>query len=101
VNIFEFRQEVINQYASYVSSFVYIRDRDVRAYVDAQMRSGVFWPDPLAQLNPNFTPGGSVKGSCTRTAPRCLRLVSRALPSTCTPTSATRLGWPVRGARMS
>ncbi|MHA0036596.1 DEAD/DEAH box helicase (plasmid) [Deinococcus sp. PESE-38] len=60
MNIFEFRQEVINQYASYVSSFVYIRDRDVRAYVDAQMRSGVFWPDPLAQLNPNFTPGGSV-----------------------------------------
>lgn len=60
MNIFEFRQEVIRQYESYVTSFVHIRDRDVRAYVDAQMNSGVFWPDPLAQLNPNFTPGGSV-----------------------------------------
>ena len=60
MNIFEFRQDVIRQYQSYVSSFVHIRDRDIRAYVDAQMQSGVFWPDPLAQLNPNFTPGGSV-----------------------------------------
>lgn len=61
MNIFEFRQDVIRQYQSYVSSFVHVRDRDIRAYVDAQMSSGVFWPDPLAQLNPNFTPGGSVR----------------------------------------
>ena len=60
MNIFEFRQDVIRQYQAYVTSFVHIRDRDVRAYVDEQMQSGVFWPDPLAQLNPNFTPGGSV-----------------------------------------
>lgn len=60
MNIFEFRQDVINQYASYVSSFVHIRDRDIRAYVDEQMQSGVFWPDPLAQLNPNFMPGGNI-----------------------------------------
>ncbi|WP_229839039.1 DEAD/DEAH box helicase [Deinococcus piscis] len=43
-----------------MSSFVHIRDREIRAYVDAQMESGMFWPDPLAQLNPNFMPGGSV-----------------------------------------
>ncbi|MFC6619270.1 DEAD/DEAH box helicase [Deinococcus radiophilus] len=60
MNIFELRQEVIDQYASYVSSFVHIRDRDIRDYVDGQMQSGVFWPEPLVQLNPNFTSGGSV-----------------------------------------
>jgi ATP-dependent helicase YprA (DUF1998 family) len=82
MNIFEFRQDVIRQYQSYVSSFVHIRDRDIRAYVDAQMQSGVFWPDPLAQLNPNFTPGGSVHDLVREGAlhPACATLFAAGEP---------------------
>lgn len=78
MNIFEFRQDVIRQY----EAFVYIRDRDVRAYVDAQMSSGVFWFDPLAQLNPNFMPGGSV-GDLLRAGtlpPQCADLFAAGEP---------------------
>ncbi|AIZ45146.1 RNA helicase [Deinococcus radiopugnans] len=60
MNIFEFRQDVIRQYQSYVSSFVHILDKDIRAYVEGEFAQGTFWPDPLVQLNPNFMPGGSV-----------------------------------------
>jgi len=60
MNVFEFRHEVIAQYQAYVSSFVHIRDRDIREYVDRHLNDGTFWPDPLVQLNPNFEPGGSV-----------------------------------------
>ena len=60
MNVFSFRNEVIRQYQSYVSSFIHIRDRDIRDYVEQEFATGTFWPDPLVQLNPNFMPGGSV-----------------------------------------
>ncbi|WP_235204210.1 DEAD/DEAH box helicase [Deinococcus sp. RL] len=60
MNIFQLRSEIVSRYAEYVTSFVHIRDRDIRAFVNAQLQSGAFWPDPLVQLNPNFSPGGSV-----------------------------------------
>ena len=60
MNVFSFRNEVIRQYQSYVSSFIHIRDRDIREYVEQEFATGTFWPDPLVQLNPNFMPGGSV-----------------------------------------
>lgn len=82
MNIFQFRQEVIDQYASYVSSFVHIKDSDIRNYVDAQMASGVFWPDPLVQLNPNFSPGGSVADLVAEGAlhPGCAELFQAGEP---------------------
>lgn len=60
MNIFEFRSDIVDQYRNYVSSFVHIRDRLIREFVDLEFKSGAFWPDPLVQLNPTFTPGGNV-----------------------------------------
>ncbi|MEY4530916.1 MAG: hypothetical protein RLZZ156_1637, partial [Deinococcota bacterium] len=62
VNIFDFREGVIKDYRTYVSSFVHIRDREIREYVEQHLSDGTFWPDPLVQLNPNFTSGGSILG---------------------------------------
>ncbi|AXG98027.1 DUF1998 domain-containing protein [Deinococcus wulumuqiensis] len=60
MNIFEFRTDIIDQYRSYVSSFVHIRDPRIRDYVDGEFATGTFWPDPLVQLNPSFHAGGNV-----------------------------------------
>ncbi|CAM4399241.1 DEAD/DEAH box helicase [Deinococcus marmoris] len=60
MNVFSFRNAVIGEYQAYVSSFVHIRDADIREYVDRHLNDGTFWPDPLVQLNPNFQSGGSV-----------------------------------------
>lgn len=60
MNVFEFRNDVLREYESYVTSFVHIQDPAIRAYVDRNIRDGTFWPDPLVQLNPNFLSGGQV-----------------------------------------
>ena len=60
MNVFTFRDLVVNDYRSYVSSFVSVLDPMLREYVENSLNSGVFWPEPLVQLNPHFEPGGSV-----------------------------------------
>ena len=48
MNIFEFRDQLIRDYAAYTRSFIQIRDDDIRDFVWAQLESGVLWPDPLS-----------------------------------------------------
>lgn len=57
MNIFEFRHQLIQDYAAYTRSFIQIRDEQIRDFVQGQLESGVLWPDPLIQLNPSFEPG--------------------------------------------
>ena len=57
MNVFDLRFNVINDYASYISSFITIRDSTIRAKVDEELQNGLLWPDPLLQLNPSFEPG--------------------------------------------
>ncbi len=60
MNIFSFRQQVIEDYAAYTRSFIQIRDSKVRVFVDKQLRAEILWPEPLIQLNPSFEPGASI-----------------------------------------
>ncbi|MGB8984466.1 MAG: DEAD/DEAH box helicase, partial [Anaerolineales bacterium] len=57
MNVFELRNHLIEDYSSYISSFIQIRDQRIRSYVDDQLDSGLLWPEPLIQLNPAFEPG--------------------------------------------
>ena len=57
MNIFHFRNRLIDHYADYVQSFIKIRDPRIRKEVDDQISNGLLWPDVLIQLNPNFEPG--------------------------------------------
>lgn len=75
MNIFEFRDRLIGDYAQYVKSFIHINDSRIREYVDQELDDGVLWPDPLIQLNPSFEPGkwidelvqqGILHGECSR-----------------------------------
>jgi ATP-dependent helicase YprA (DUF1998 family)/very-short-patch-repair endonuclease len=60
MDVFALRERLVDDYASYANSFIYIRDARVRDQVDSDLRSGLLWPEPLIQLNPTFEPGGYV-----------------------------------------
>lgn len=57
MNIFEFRNNLIRDYQSYIRSFIQIRDQRIKEYVDQSLDAGILWPEPLIQLNPSFEPG--------------------------------------------
>ncbi len=57
MDVFNLRNQVINDYGKYVRSFVTIRDEGIDRLVGAELDRGFLWPDPLIQLNPSFEPG--------------------------------------------
>jgi ATP-dependent helicase YprA (DUF1998 family) len=57
MDVFRLRNRLIQDYASYVRSFIQIRDERLREYVGRVLDEGLLWPEPLIQLNPSFEPG--------------------------------------------
>ena len=47
MNIFDFRNQLIDDYASYIKSFIQIRDPQISSYVQGKLQEGVLWPEPL------------------------------------------------------
>ncbi len=60
MNVFEFRNQIVSDYAAYIRSFININDPDISARVEEELRSGLLWPEPLIQLNPFFTSGETI-----------------------------------------
>lgn len=60
MNVFDHRQRLVEDYSSYTRSFIKIRDRRIDEFVSEALSRGVFWPEPLLQLNPTFLPGGTI-----------------------------------------
>jgi len=60
MNVFSFRNQIIEDYSGYVSSFISIAQSRLREFVDRCFTSGSLWPDPLIQLNPTFKPGKTI-----------------------------------------
>src|SRR5438876_11835919 len=60
MNIFEYRDHLNNDYASYVNSFIHISHLHINSYVQQKLQEGVLWPEPLIQLNPLFERGESI-----------------------------------------
>jgi ATP-dependent helicase YprA (DUF1998 family) len=60
MDVFDLRQKLIQEYANYANSFVTIKDERIRERVEADLRSGLLWPEPLIQLNPTFEPGAYI-----------------------------------------
>ena len=57
MDVFDLRHQLVEDYSSYISSFIRIRDDRLQAYVQESLANGLLWPDPLIQLNPSFEPG--------------------------------------------
>ena len=54
LDVFELRENVVNEYRDYVQSFIRIRDHRVNRYVNQELEAGELWPEAILQLNPAF-----------------------------------------------
>jgi superfamily II DNA/RNA helicase len=53
-SVFELRQEIVDDYRGFSSSFSKIKAEDIRRTVDAAYEEGRYWPDALIQINPHY-----------------------------------------------
>ena len=53
-DVFQFRNQLIQDYGSFSRSFTRIAAEDIRNAVGEQYDAGRYWPEPLIQINPNF-----------------------------------------------
>ena len=60
MDVFRLRRRLVDDYGSYVSSFIRIKDERVEEEVRNSLGEGLLWPDPLIQLNPSFEAGETV-----------------------------------------
>lgn len=61
MDVFNLRNNLIDDYRDYVSSFIQIRDARIREKVDTWFDQGRLWPDPMIGLNPTFEGGGTIE----------------------------------------
>jgi ATP-dependent helicase YprA (DUF1998 family) len=60
MNVFDLRDRLVGDYASYTHSFINIKDEQIKHKVRSSLDGGLFWPEPLLQLNPTFRSGGTI-----------------------------------------
>jgi hypothetical protein len=60
LDVFELRNRLVEDYGSYVRSFIRIKDARVEEEVRQSLDEGLLWPDPLIQLNPSFETGDRI-----------------------------------------
>ncbi len=60
MNIFTYRNHLINDYKSYIKSFISIKNEKIKSFVENELESGLLWPESLIQLNPSFKKGNSI-----------------------------------------
>lgn len=58
MDVFKLRHNLIDDYKSYVKSFINIKDKRIEEYVQENFEQGILWPELLIQLNPSFESGG-------------------------------------------
>lgn len=54
LDAFKLRDDVIETYADYVTSFIKIADEGVAAKVRESLDAGDLWPEPWVQINPSY-----------------------------------------------
>jgi ATP-dependent helicase YprA (DUF1998 family) len=60
MDVFSFRDRVVEDYGQFSRSFTTLRADDIRDFVDDRYGDEEYWPSPLIQLNPSFVDGGSI-----------------------------------------
>jgi ATP-dependent helicase YprA (DUF1998 family) len=60
VDVFRLRRRLVDDYGSYMTSFIRIKDERVEDVVLSSLGEGLLWPDPLIQLNPSFEAGETI-----------------------------------------
>ena len=60
MDVFDLRNRLVDDYAKYTRSFIKIADPTISDHVEQALSDGVLWPEPLLQLNPTFSSGGTI-----------------------------------------
>ncbi len=60
MDIFRTHSQVIQDYESYIKSFLNIADASIRTEVERALEGGKLWPAPLIQFNPSFEVIGDI-----------------------------------------
>jgi len=66
MDVFDLRNQIVADYATFTRSFTRIRAPDIRAQVDEIYARDKYWPEPLLQVSPHFEPGPSVQELASR-----------------------------------
>jgi hypothetical protein len=66
MDVFALRNRVVDDYKSYIESFVRIRDGEIERFVRGEFASGVLWPDPILQLNPAYQLNDTLDGLASK-----------------------------------
>lgn len=61
MSIFGVHRRIVDDYASYIRSFVTIADDELRRRVERHLTDGHLWPEPLLAFNPAFATVGRVE----------------------------------------
>lgn len=64
MDVFQLRNQLIQDYESYIRSFIHIKDKRINEIVEKELSDGLLWPDPLIHLNPSFEPGKWIDDLC-------------------------------------
>jgi len=59
-DIFKLHSLIVDDYKSYIQSFININDPEIREVVENELSKGKLWPEPLIQFNPAFETYGEV-----------------------------------------
>ncbi|MEX1214724.1 DEAD/DEAH box helicase [Saccharospirillum sp.] len=60
-NVFDFRNQLVEEYSTFSRSFTRISAQDILNEVERQYDAGRYWPEPLIQINPNYQRKGTVQ----------------------------------------
>lgn len=60
-SVFDFRDELVDEYSTFSRSFVTIAADDIKRVVEDEYAEGRYWPEPLIQINPNYKRQGTVQ----------------------------------------
>lgn len=54
MQIFDTHKSIMDEYESYIRSFINISNQKIRDVVEKELASNKLWPDPLIQFNPSY-----------------------------------------------
>jgi len=61
MNILQFHNKLIENYRSYIQSFLNIKDPGINEFVDSGIKDKKLWPEPLVQFNPTYQKGSKIQ----------------------------------------
>lgn len=76
MDVFEFRDKLVEDYSTFSRSFTQVSAEDIRAFLASEYNSGRYWPAPLIQINPSFQPAETVENLAQEGElhPECARI---------------------------